>query len=166
MFKDLKIKNILPTIIIVAIFILAVWFLFVKKDKPVTKTESSFEPNTNPERGSSREIIIEKENSDRLPGLSELQYQISTKGKKKVFPFIIEKITDGPIELPNRRSLLNKDDKYKFIDVIRGQRIKIVSLQALTYTVNHQVLNDDFLITDNDYLIAYSQAMEHFKLAK
>lgn len=160
MFKDIKIKNILPTIILVAIFVFIVWFIFIKKDK--SKLESSFEPNSKPEPKPKTEI----NDPNELPGLFQLEYTISTKGKKSVFPMIIEKITDGPIELPNRRSLLDKDAKYKFIDIMKGQKIKAVSLQNLTYTVDHNVFNDNFLVTDNDYLIAYSQAKEHFKLAK
>lgn len=162
MFKDIKIKNILPTIIFVAIFVFIVWFIFVKQGKNKPVLESSFDPKS-PEPNANNEI----NNPNDLPGLFQLEYAISTKaGKKSVFPMIIEKITDGPIELPNRRSLLDKDAKYKFIDIMKGQKIKAVSLQNLTYTVDHNVFNDNFLVTDNDYLIAYSQAKEHFKLAK
>lgn len=161
MFKDFKIKNILPTIILVAVFIFVVWFIFVKQSKSKPVLESSFDPKS-PETNNSEEV---NETND-LPGFFQIQSKISSEGKKSVFPMIIEKITNGPIELPNRRSLLNKDAKYKFIDVMPGQKIKTVSLQNLTYTVDHNVFNDNFLVTDNDYLIAYSQAKEHFKLAK
>ncbi len=166
MFKDLKIKNILPTIICVAAFIWLVWFIFVKTQKKDIKTESSFEPANAPDSAGSNTIEDKMEDPNNLPGLFQIQYLISTKGKKEVFPFTIEKVTEGPIELPNRRSLLDKDAKYKFIDIMPGQKIKVVSLQNLTYTIDHKVFNHDFLITDNDYLIAYTQAKEHFKLAK
>ena len=160
MFKDLKIKNILPTIILVAVLIFIVWFIFVKQSKKKPSLESSFDPSTEPTNSE------EVNDPNDLPGFFQLQSKISSEGKKSVFPMIIEKITNGPIELPNRRSLLDKDAKYKFIDIMPGQKIKAVSLQNLTYTVDHNVFNDNFLVTDNDYLIAYSQAKEHFKLAK
>lgn len=160
MFKDLKIKNILPTIIVVVVFIFIVWFIFVKQGKNKPMLESSFDPKS-PEP---KKKPVNDPND--LPGFFQIQSKIASDGKKSVFPMIIEKITDGPIELPNRRSLLDKDARYKFIDVMPGQKIKTVSLQNLTYTVDHNVFNDNFLVTDNDYLIAYSQAKEHFKLAK
>jgi hypothetical protein len=165
MFKDLKIKNILPTIIIVAVFMFIVWFIFVKQGKNKPVLESSFDPKS-PEPNTYNSEEEDPNNPNNLPGFFQLQSKISSGGKKSVFPMIIEKITNGPIELPNRRSLLNKDAKYKFIDIMPGQKVKAVSLQNLTYTVDHNVFNDNFLVTDNDYLIAYSQAKEHFKLAK
>jgi hypothetical protein len=101
-----------------------------------------------------------------LPSLFQIKYKISTDGKKSVFPMIIKKYTPEVIELPNRRSLLNKNDKYKFIDVATGDKIKIVSLHNISYTVDHKAFNDDFLVTDNDYLISFSQAKENFIIAK
>lgn len=161
MFKDIKIKNILPTIILVAVFMFIVWFIFVKEGKNKPALESSFDPKS-PEPKKDTEVV----DPNDLPGFFQIQSKITSEGKKSVFPMIIEKITNGPIELPNRRSLLDKDAKYKFIDIMPGQKIKAVSLQNLTYTVDHNVFNDNFLVTDNDYLIAYSQAKEHFKIAK
>ena len=170
MFKDIKIKNILPTLILTAIFVWIMWFVLVKQGK-LTTTRIKNKPNPPvPVEREQTEVMEEQnyaftEDKDNLLSFLNLEYEISTKGKKAVFPIIIEKITDGPIELPNRRSLLNKDAKYKFIDIMKGQKIKAVSIQNLTYTVDHNVFNDNFLVTDNDYLIAYSQAKEHFKLA-
>jgi len=158
MFKDLKIKNVVFTTIAVIIFCWIVWYLFGKKNKSL---ESSFDPNIEPSNNNNNN---EQEQETDLPGLFHLKYKISMNGKKSVFPMILEKITDGPIELPNRRSLLNKDAKYKFIDVMPGDKIKVVSLQTLNYTVDHKAFTDDFLVTDNDYLIAFSQAKEHFKI--
>ena len=163
MFKDFKIKNILPTIILVAVFVFIVWFLFFKQSKSKPVLESSFDPKSpEPNKNTATEV----NDPNDLPGFFQIQSKIASEGKKSVFPMIIEKKTNGPIELPNRRSLLDKDAKYKFIDIMPGQKIKVVSLQNLTYTVDHNVFNDNFLVTDNDYLIAYSQAKEHFKLAK
>ena len=77
---------------------------------------------------------------------------------------IIEKVTPGEIELPNRRSLLNKDAEYKFVDVLPGDKITIVYMQRLNYTIDHNAFTDVFLVTDKDNLIAVTQAKEHFKL--
>jgi hypothetical protein len=68
------------------------------------------------------------------------------------------------MELPNRRSLLNKDIKYKYLDVMQNDKINVVALINLSYTVDHFAFNDDFLLTDKDYLLAYSQAVQHFEL--
>ena len=173
--KTTYIRNFLPVLFLAIIFLWIVWFIFVKngpkdlkkvsnKPKPKLSIEpSAFVSTAEPLSASSS--YYESVTSDNLPGLFQTRYKISMNGKKSVFPMIIEKITDGPIELPNRRSLLDKDAKYKFIDIMPGQKIKVVSLQNLTYTVDHRAFNDDFLVTDNDYLIAYSQAKEHFKLS-
>jgi hypothetical protein len=91
--------------------------------------------------------------------------RIDLEGRKAVFPFTLVKTTPGPIELPNRRSLINKDTKYKYIDVMQGEKINIVSLVNLSYTVDHFVFNDDFLVTDKDYIVAYSQAVNEFDMA-
>lgn len=103
--------------------------------------------------------------SNELPNFYNLRTRIDVEGRKKVFPFFIEKKTEGAIELPNRRSLINKDTKYKFIDVVPGEKIKIVSLINLSYTVDHLAFNDDFLVTDKDNLLAYSQAVNNFRMA-
>ena len=160
MFKDIKIKKVVFITLGLIIFFVIIWFLFIKKDNGLgVKPESSFDDDSAPDNE-------EPENTSNLPGLLHLQYKISMDGKKSVFPMTLEKITDGPIELPNRRSLLNKDAKYKFIDIMPGEKIKAVSLQRLNYTIDHEAFTDDFLVTDNDYLIAFSQAKEHFKIAE
>jgi hypothetical protein len=136
-----------------------------------TKKESSFGENgENGENNENSENSENNENSENeiledVPSLLNLEYRISMKGKRYVFPMVIEKITPGPIELPNRRSLLNKDAKYKFVDIMPGDKIITIAMQRLTYTVDHNVFTDVFLITDKDFLIAVSQAKEHFKLA-
>jgi hypothetical protein len=48
---------------------------------------------------------------------------------------------------------------------MQGEKINIVSLVNLSYTVDHFVFNDDFLVTDKDYIVAYSQAVNEFELA-
>jgi cbb3-type cytochrome oxidase subunit 3 len=166
-FKDPKIKKIALILLVVIIILVLFWLIF-KKKKAVIQTESSFEENND----NKNTLQVEsqstqnqpEENNNDLPSFYNLEYRIATSGKKSVFPFIIEKITEGPIELPNRRSLLNKDAKYKFIDVMPGDKIKVVSIQNLSYTLDHNVFNDNFLITDKDYLISYTQAKEHFKI--
>ena len=77
---------------------------------------------------------------------------------------MLQKVTTEVIELPNRRSLTDKNASYKYIDVMPGDVIKIVSLQRLTYTIDSNVITDDFLVTDKDYVIAYSQAKHNFKM--
>lgn len=99
-----------------------------------------------------------------LPSYYDLRLKIDMHGKKSVFPFEIVKITEDAMELPNRRSLLNQDAKYKYIDVAKNDKIKIVALTNLSYTVDHFAFNDDFLLTDKDYVISYSQAVQHFEL--
>ena len=172
--KTINIKNILPTIFVVAIFLWLVWFIFVKSNNKKKLSSASDKPKPNIPLPASAFVApvnteasydAESNTSTDVPGFFQMKYKISMNGKKSVFPMIIEKITDGPIELPNRRSLLDKDAKYKFIDIMPGQKIKVVSVQNLTYTIDHEVFNDDFLVTDNDYVIAYTQAKEHFKLS-
>jgi hypothetical protein len=161
MFKDLKTKKVVIIIAIVVVVLLVIFLL--RKKKPL---ESSFEEPSNETNEVAEGMNENEPEVEGLPGFFQLQYKISTQGKKYVFPMILEKITPGPIELPNRRSLLNKDAKYKFKDIMPGDKIKAVSVQNLTYTVDHNAFNDNFLVTDNDYLIAYSQAKEHFKIAE
>lgn len=163
MFKDLKIKNIAFTAIAVVIFCWIVWYLFGRKKSSL---ESSYDELVKGDGGYEElsEQIVEPEGT--LPDFLQLEYKISTEGKKAVFPFELEKMTPDEIELPNRRSLLNTGSKYKYIDVNTGDKIKIVSIQRLSYTIDHEVFTDMFLVTDNDYVIAYSQAKENFKLNK
>lgn len=154
MFKK---KDIMFGIAIMAIIVVMILFSLERGGKSIL--ESSFDgDNGDNENEPEPEPVLED-----MPGLMTLQYNLSTKGKKSVFPMILEKITPGPIELPNRRSLLNKDAKYKFKDIMPGESIKAVSLQNLSYTVDHMVFNDDFLVTDNDLVIAVTQAKEQFK---
>jgi len=163
MFKDPKTKNIALIAVAVVIISWVIWYLFIKKNKNqlvINFPESSFGEDLSDLNSEVDEAV------EDMPGLMNLEYMISTKGKKAVFPMIIEKVTPGPIELPNRRSLLNKDAKYKFVDVMPGDRIKILSMQRLSYTVDHQAFTDVFLVTSNDFLIAVTQAKEHFKLIK
>jgi len=159
-------QRVLITTVVTLVFIWLAWLVFVKMQKK--ESAFAFPPNTEPNgAGEGDPEVLQNDDlltqTQVLPGLFQLKYRISMEGKRSVFPMIIEKITPGPIELPNRRSLLNKDAKYKFVDIMPGEKIKIVSIQYLTYTVDHKVFNDDFLVTDNDYLIAFSQAKEHFK---
>lgn len=103
-------------------------------------------------------------NSAQFPSYYNLRTRIDVEGKKKVFPFTIEKISEGVMELPNRRSLIDKDAKYKFVDVKEGDKVKIVALINLSYTVNHLAFNDDFLVTDKDNLLSYTQAVKNYKI--
>ena len=162
MFKDAKTKKIALIVIGVLVLALIIWYFFIRKDKQIVinMPESSFDDGINPDSlNDSKETELKN-----MPGLLNLEYRISKYGKKNVFPMIIEKVTPGEIELPNRRSLLNKDAEYKFVDVLPGDKITIVYMQRLNYTIDHNAFTDVFLVTDKDNLIAVTQAKEHFKL--
>jgi hypothetical protein len=164
--KDIKIKNILPTLIVTAIFVWLIWFVLVKQGKLKKNSLRFANPNPNPvNNGTEEQNYAEEGVSRKLPNYYNLTLRIDLEGRKAVFPFTLVKTTPGPIELPNRRSLINKDTKYKYIDVMQGEKINIVSLVNLSYTVDHFVFNDDFLVTDKDYIVAYSQAVNEFELA-
>lgn len=158
-------KKIIWCIAIVVIAVAIYYFFFRKKEvkKVAIQTqqpkESSFEGSF--EGGVPGAPVDE---GFQLPEYFNLQYKISTQGKKSVFPMILEKVTGEAIELPNRRSLISRDVKYKFIDVMPGDTIKTVSLQRLNYVMDDQAISDDFLVTDKDYVIAYSQARKNFKV--
>jgi hypothetical protein len=164
--KTLDRKKIIWCIAIVLIAVAIYYFFFRKKksqvvaiqQQPKQPSENSFEGGSG---GDGRPVNEEL----KLPDYFQLQYKISTQGKKSVFPMVIEKITDGPMELPNRRSLISKDVKYKFIDVMPGDTINAVSIQRLNYVMGSEVITDDFLVTDKDYVISYSQAKDNFKIA-
>ena len=162
MFKDAKTKKIGLIVIGVLVLALIIWYFFIRKDKQIVinMPESSFDDGINPDSLNDAEETELK----NMPGLLNLEYRISKYGKKNVFPMIIEKVTPGEIELPNRRSLLNKDAEYKFVDVLPGDKITIVYMQRLNYTIDHNAFTDVFLVTDKDNLIAVTQAKEHFKL--
>ena len=162
MFKDAKTKKIALIVIGVLVLALIIWYFFIRKDKQIVinMPESSFDDGINPDSLNDAEETELK----NMPGLLNLEYRISKYGKKNVFPMIIEKVTPGEIELPNRRSLLNKDAEYKFVDVLPGDKITIVYMQRLNYTIDHNAFTDVFLVTDKDNLIAVTQAKEHFKL--
>ena len=173
--KDIKIKNILPTLIVTAIFIWIMWFVLVKQGN-LKKNSRNANPNPNPNLAPNNDsenynTEYEEQNyanerrSKKLPNYYNLTLKIDLEGKKAVFPFTLVKSTPGPIELPNRRSLIDKDTKYKYIDVMQGENINIVALVNLSYTVDHFAFNDDFLVTDKDYIVAYSQAVNEFELA-
>ncbi len=98
----------------------------------------------------------------KLPSMVNLKYNIASQGKDKVFPITLTKITDGVIELPLKLSLLEKGYPYKHIDIEPDSDITVVAIKDLTYSVDGQVFFDTFLITDKDYLIAYSAAYENF----
>lgn len=166
--KDIKIKNILPTLIVTAILVFLIWFVLVKQGKLKKNSLRFANPNPNPNtvnNGTDEQNYANEGVSKKLPNYYNLTLRIDLEGRKAVFPFTLVKITPGPIELPNRRSLINKDTKYKYIDVMQGENIQIVSLVNLSYTVDHFVFNDDFLVTDKDYIVAYSQAVNEFDLA-
>ena len=164
--KDIKIKNILPTLIVTAIFVWLIWFVLVKQGKLKKNSLRFANPNPNPVNNVTEEQNYAEEGvSRKLPNYYNLTLRIDLEGRKAVFPFTLVKTTPGPIELPNRRSLINKDTKYKYIDVMQGEKINIVSLVNLSYTVDHFVFNDDFLVTDKDYIVAYSQAVNEFDMA-
>lgn len=147
--------------IAVVIIAIAIYYFFFKK-KPETKSsESSYNEGGSGNGNTNSQTKTNKVGME-LPDYFQLQYKISTQGKKSVFPMILEKATEDTIELPNRRSLLSKNVTYKFVDIMPGDRIKVVSLQRLNYTVEDNAFSDDFLVTDKDYVIAYSQAKEHF----
>jgi hypothetical protein len=164
MFKNIEIKKYLPTIIVVGIIIFVIWYLMKGNKKTVSKDTKDNIKNDDSSN------FIEQENglnvlfTKPLPEYYNLVLKIDTKGKKAVFPFQIIKRTKGAMELPNRRSLLNKDIKYKYLDVMQNDKINVVALINLSYTVDHFAFNDDFLLTDKDYLLAYSQAVQHFEL--
>lgn len=164
MFKNIDIKKYLPTIIVVGIIIFVIWYLMKGNKKTVSKDTKDNIKNDDSSN------FIEQENglnvlfTNPLPEYYNLVLKIDTKGKKAVFPFQIIKRTKGAMELPNRRSLLNKDIKYKYLDVMQNDKINVVALINLSYTVDHFAFNDDFLLTDKDYLLAYSQAVQHFEL--
>ena len=170
--KDIKIKNILPTLIVTAIFIWIMWFIFVKQGslkKNSLKNANPVPDNNNDSENYNNEYeeqnYANERRSKKLPNYYNLTLKIDLEGKKAVFPFTLVKSTPGPIELPNRRSLIDKDTKYKYIDVMQGENINIVALINLSYTVDHFAFNDDFLVTDKDYIVAYSQAVNEFELA-
>ena len=164
MFKNIEIKKYLPTIIVVGIIIFVIWYLMKGNKKTVSKDTKDNIKNDDSSN------FIEQENglnvlfTNPLPEYYNLVLKIDTKGKKAVFPFQIIKRTKGAMELPNRRSLLNKDIKYKYLDVMQNDKINVVALINLSYTVDHFAFNDDFLLTDKDYLLAYSQSVQHFEL--
>lgn len=164
MFKNIDIKKMLPTIIVVGIIIFVIWYLMKGNKKTISKDTKDNIKNDDSSN------FIEQENglnvlfTKPLPEYYDLVLKIDTKGKKAVFPFQIIKRTKGAMELPNRRSLLNKDIKYKYLDVMQNDKINVVALINLSYTVDHFAFNDDFLLTDKDYLLAYSQAVQHFEL--
>ena len=164
MFKNIEIKKYLPTIIVVGIIVFAIWYLMKGNKKSISKDTKDNIKNDDSSN------FIEKENglnvlfTKPLPEYYDLVLKIDTKGKKAVFPFQIIKRTKGAMELPNRRSLLNKDIKYRYLDVLENDKLNIVALINLSYTVDHFAFNDDFLLTDKDYLLAYSQAVQHFEL--
>ena len=164
MFKNIDIKKYLPTIIVVGIIVFVIWYLMKGNKKTISKDTKDNIKNDDSSN------FIEQENglnvlfTNPLPEYYNLVLKIDTKGKKAVFPFQIIKRTKGAMELPNRRSLLNKDIKYKYLDVMQNDKINVVALINLSYTVDHFAFNDDFLLTDKDYLLAYSQAVQHFEL--
>ena len=158
-------KKIIWCVAIVIVAIAIYYFFFRKKEvkKVAIQTqqpkESSFEGSF--EGGVPGAPVDE---GFKLPEYFNLQYKISTQGKKSVFPMVLEKVTDGPIELPNRRSLISRDVKFKFIDIMPGDTIKTVSLQRLNYVMEGNAFSGDFLVTDKDYVIEYSQARKNFKV--
>lgn len=158
-------KKIIWLIVIVVIAI-TVYYLFFRKPKKVSEKESSFNANQGNQSYplSPEESRSEYQEGIDLPSYFNLEYKISMQGKKSVFPMVLKKVTNEAIELPNRRSLIDKNATYKFIDVMPGDTIKIVSLQRLTYNIESETISDDFLITDKDYVIAYSQAKKNFKI--
>ena len=100
-----------------------------------------------------------------LPAMVNLKYNISN-GKDKVFPMVLTKHTQGLIELPFKMALLEKGYPYKHIDVDKDDDITVVDMKDFTYSVDGQVFFDTFLITDKNYLIAYSAAKENFGIKK
>lgn len=158
MIFNLDRKKIIWLIAIVVIAI-AIYYFFFRKKNVATK-ESSFQATPTPPQSQPVEEFV------KLPDYFQLQYKISTQGKKSVFPMTLEKVTDEVIELPNRRSLISQDAKYKYVDIMPGDQIKVVSLQRLNYIIDNEAISDDFLVTDKDYVIAYSQAKENFKIVE
>ncbi len=155
MFKNINIKKTLLIVIVIAIIVFIIWYL----RKPKKIKESAFAGDFMSKQ------VVPTGDTKEIPSFFNLRSKIDVEGKKKVFPFEIEKMTEGVIELPNRRSLIDKDAKYKFIDVKPGDKVKIVALINLSYTVDHFAFNDDFLVTEKDNLLAYTQALEHFRMA-
>jgi hypothetical protein len=152
----MKLKN--SYWVIIGLIAVAIYYFFFRK-KTMTGNGSSSKM-ANPVTTSNS---IKSEESSSSPGLFTLAYEIATKGKDNVFPFVLEKATPDVMELPLRRSLLDQNAEYKYIDVAQGQKIKIVDLQYLTYAINSNVMVDNFLVTDNNYLISVYQAEHNFR---
>lgn len=157
-------KKIIWLIVVVLIAITIYYLFFKKKPAKVSEKESSFNAGNQSYPLSPEESRSEYQEGIELPSYFNLEYKISMQGKKTVFPMILKKVTNEVIELPNRRSLIDKNASYKFIDVMPGDTIKIVSKQRLTYTIDSNEITDDFLVTDKDYVIAYSQAKHNFRI--
>lgn len=152
----MKLKN-LYWVIGLVVAVIAIYYFFFKKKTTTGNGNSSKKANP---ITTSNSIA---EESSLSPGLFSIAYEIATKGKNNVFPFVLEKATPEVIELPLRDSLLNQNAKYKYIDVAPGQKIKIVDLQYLTYAIDSNVMVDNFLVTDNNYLISVYQAEHNFR---
>ena len=105
-----------------------------------------------------------------LPIFSELKFNLDlggkNNGKDKVFPMVITKRTADVIELPFRLSLMDQNYPYKYVDIAQGESITIVGIKSFSYSINGNVLYDDFLVTDKDYLIAYTAAYNNFGIKK
>jgi hypothetical protein len=152
-----SIKPYLIYIIIAFIILIAAYYFLLK---PAKVTESKFGPES--DENENNNIDVTNDGLKTIPIMSDIRYNIEALGRDKVFPFTIVKRTPEVIELPFRLSLVQKDFPYKFIDANKGDELIIVNLKAFTYTINGQILMDTFFVTDNDYLIAYSQAYKNF----
>jgi hypothetical protein len=152
----MKLKNLYW--VIGLLIVIAIYYFFLKKKTTTGNGNSSKKASPITTSNS-----IKSEESSLSPGLFTLAYEIATKGKNNVFPFVLEKATPDIMELPLRSSLLNQNAEYKYIDVAPGQKIKIVDLQYLTYAIDSNVMVDNFLVTDNNYLISVYQTEHNFR---
>ncbi len=133
-------------LIVALLLIAAAYYFFFRKKQNSSGTESSFKKG------------------DNLPDIGNFEYQmeVATEHDKSMFPLTLTKFLPGVIELPFKDSLVKKGVPYKFIDVDKGQKVKIVGKKLISYAVNGTEIVDNFLITDTGYLLAYTQAVKHF----
>ncbi len=132
-------------VLIVALsLVILVTAYFILKSKKFSLGESSFSKG------------------EELPDISTLEYMAEM---QHVFPFKIEKVTPGVIQLPDILFLTKRNSEYKTFDVNQGDTVKVVRRVLLRYVSGSEAYIDNFLITDKDYIISYTQAQRHFVTA-
>ncbi len=139
-------------IIILIVIGIIIFLILKKKGKIVIKFPAG--------ESVAKEVVIAP-----LPLLYNIKDAVQTKGKEGVFPMVITKVTDDVIELPLRESLEKLGAPYKFKDINTGESINIVDIRDISYLTEGRAIIDTFMITDEDYLISYTAANEHFGIA-